>query len=128
MVHPLSDSGVNISQTAQAVAWDAVAPEQVAAGVTRQVVNGDRQTLVRYVYRPGAVFARHHHPQEQITVVLSGQIEFTIGDQVVTLGPGELVVIPGDVPHGARVLGGEVVESINALSPRRSEHPAPAGS
>ena len=123
----MSDDGANAPVNVRGIAWDAVAMEQVAAGVTRQVVDGDQQTIVRYVYQPGAVFARHHHPQEQVTVVLSGRIEFTIADDVVTLGPGELVVIPGGVPHGARVVGAAVVESINALSPRRAEHPAPAG-
>ncbi len=124
----MTETGGTAPSIVRGIAWDAVALEQVAAGVTRQVVHGEQQTLVRYLYQPGAVFERHEHPQEQITIVLSGQIEFTIGDKVVTLDPGELVVIPGGVLHGARVLGETVVESINTLSPRRTEHPASAPS
>src|SRR5699024_10321529 len=98
MVHPVSSKDAHGPTAIRGIAWDAVAPEQVAAGVTRQVVDGAQQTIVRYVYQPGAVFPRHHHPQEQVTVVLSGRIEFTIADDVVILGPDELVVIPGGVP------------------------------
>lgn len=123
----MSNEGANTPVRVRGMSWNDVTPEQVADGVTRQVVDGAQQTIVRYVYQPGAVFPRHYHPQEQVTVVLSGRIEFTIADEVVTLGPDDLVVIPGGVPHGARVLGDTVVESINTLSPRRTVHPDPSG-
>ena len=105
--------------------WATAPIEDVLSGVTRQVVNGENQTMVRYVYQPGAVFPEHHHPQEQITVVLSGQIEFTVDGEKMVLHAGDASVIPANVPHGARVIGTEVVETLNALSPRRFVHPAP---
>jgi quercetin dioxygenase-like cupin family protein len=107
----------------QAVRWGDVPTEQVQPGVTRQVVSGERQTIVRYCYQPGAVFPEHQHPQEQVTIVLSGQLEFAIAGRRHALAAGDLLVIPGGVPHGARVLGNDVVESINTLSPRRDDHP-----
>ena len=103
--------------------WDAIVPEQVLPGVERQVVDGDRQTLVRYVYQPGADFPVHAHPQEQITTVLSGRIRFEVDGALLLLGPGEVAVIPADVPHGATVVGDEPVETLNSLSPKRTDHP-----
>ena len=38
------------------ISWERVPVETVYPGITRQVVQGERQTLVRYVYQPGAVF------------------------------------------------------------------------
>jgi quercetin dioxygenase-like cupin family protein len=81
--------------------------------------------MVRYVYQPGSVFPLHDHAEEQITVVVSGEIEFTVAGETVTLGAGQTAVIPSGVPHGARVVGGQPVETFNALSPRREQHPAP---
>ena len=107
------------------VNWADVPAETVYPGITRQVVQGARQTLVRYVYQPGAVFPRHQHPQEQITAVLSGAIEFEVAGERHRLGAGEVAVIPGDTPHGARVLGDDVVETLNTLSPRRDQAPEP---
>jgi quercetin dioxygenase-like cupin family protein len=105
--------------------WTNVPLEQVQPGVTRQVVSGDQQTVVRYHYAPGAIFPEHQHPQEQVTVILNGNLEFAIAGRRHQLAPGDLIIIPGGIPHGARVLGEEPVESINTLSPRRDEHPGP---
>ncbi len=109
--------------TTQALAWYGLVADEPVSGVRRQIVNGARQTLVRYVYAPGAIFPVHAHPEEQITVVLRGRIGFDVAGERVELGPGEVAVIPGGVPHGAAVVGTEEVETINALSPRRNAHP-----
>ncbi|MDQ3044830.1 MAG: cupin domain-containing protein [Chloroflexota bacterium] len=82
--------------------------------------------MVRYVYQPGSVFPKHSHVQEQITVVLSGYIRFTVGDERIECGPGSCAVIPGGMPHGAEVIGDQVVETLNALSPRRETSPDPS--
>ncbi|HQY31359.1 MAG TPA: cupin domain-containing protein [Thermomicrobiales bacterium] len=103
--------------------WGSIASEAVYPGITRQTVQGELQTVVRYIYQPGAVFPRHAQPQEQITLVLSGTIAFTIGDAIVELGAGDVAVIPANVPHGARVTGTEIVESFNTLSPARTVQP-----
>lgn len=113
---------------AQATSWEAIPTEEVYPGITRQVIQGTQQTLVRYVYQPGSVFPQHHHPQEQITAILSGRIEFEVAGQRQVFGPGEIAVIPGGVPHGAQVVGDEVVETLNSLSPRRDEAPGPGQS
>lgn len=107
--------------------WADAPVEQVFTGITRQVIQGERQTLVRYVYQPGSVFPVHSHGQEQITIVVSGQIEFEIAGQKTTLGPGQVAVIPPDAPHGARVVGDETVETFNSMSPRRATSPFAAG-
>lgn len=109
----------------QSANWSGVAAEEVYPGIARQIIQGERQTLVRYIYQPGSVFPQHQHPQEQITVVLSGRIEFDVVGTLYRLGPGDIAVIPGDTPHGARVLGDEVVETLNNMSPRRDEAPGP---
>ena len=99
--------------------WADLPIEEVMPGVSRQTLHGERQTMVRYVYAPGAVFPGHAHPEEQITLVIRGRIAFDIGGERVVLGPGEVAVIPGGVAHGAAVVGSETVETFNALSPRR---------
>lgn len=109
--------------TTRRYTWDEIAPEHVYPSVERQVVDGGHQTLVRYVYRRGAVFPVHSHPQEQITTVLTGRIEFQVDGVSVLLGPGETAVIPAGIPHGTSVVGDETVVTLNALSPRRTTHP-----
>ena len=103
--------------------WELLPATMVFPGIARQVVDGERQTMMRYIYQPGAVFPVHEHPEEQITVVVSGQIEFTVSGARLMLAAGQAAVIPPGVPHGARVIGDQIVETFNAMSPRREQHP-----
>ena len=105
------------------VRWSDQPAELVFSGIVRQTLHGERQTLVRYVYQPGAIFPVHQHPEEQITVVVTGRIRFDIAGATVELGPGEAAVIPANLPHGAVVVGDAVVETFNTLSPRRASAP-----
>lgn len=114
-----------MTERAKTVNWSEVPVEDVYPGITRQVVQGERQTLVRYVYQPGSVFPIHQHPQEQITAVLYGEIEFNVAGEVARLGTGDVAIVPGNTPHGARVTGSDVVETLNNLSPRRDQAPGP---
>ncbi len=103
--------------------WNQIAVEHPFPGIARQTVHGQNQTLVRYVYQPGSVFPIHHHPEEQITVVLSGSIDFTVDDAPLTLSGGQAAIIPPGIPHGARVTGSVPVETLNTMSPRRQTAP-----
>jgi quercetin dioxygenase-like cupin family protein len=107
----------------ECVSWADIAADEVLPGITRQTVHGDRQTMIRYLYEPGSVFPAHAHPEEQITVVVRGRIAFQIDRQWRELGPGQVAIIPANMPHGARVVGSETVETFNALSPRRTTAP-----
>lgn len=103
--------------------WRSLPAEEVYPGIARQILDGALQTMVRYLYQPGSEFPVHDHAQEQITVVVSGLIEFTVAGKATILSAGQAAVIPPNVPHGARVIGDQVVETFNSLSPRRESHP-----
>lgn len=103
--------------------WDEIAAEEALPGIIRQVVHGERQSMIRYLYSPGAVFPVHAHPAEQVTVVVRGTITFTIDNVEAVFGPGGVAVIAANVPHGATVVGDEIVETLNAMSPRRDLPP-----
>jgi quercetin dioxygenase-like cupin family protein len=103
--------------------WERVPAESVGGLVSRRIVEGRNCTLLRYVYQPGAVFPVHRHPEEQITLVLEGRLEFTVREAATVVGPGEFLRLGPDTPHGARVVGDRPVVSLNFFSPARSEHP-----
>jgi quercetin dioxygenase-like cupin family protein len=109
----------------ESITWSGIPEEEVYPGISRQVLHGERQTMVHYVYSPGSVFPIHSHPEEQVTVVISGEIEFTIDGEPALLRGGQAAVIPANMPHGAKVIGNVAVETFNALSPRRERQPAP---
>jgi quercetin dioxygenase-like cupin family protein len=110
----------------ESITWSDVPADEVYPGISRQILHGERQTMVRYVYAPGSIFPIHSHPEEQVTIVISGEIEFTIDGEPVELRAGQAAVIPANMPHGAKVIGKTTVETFNALSPRRERQPAPS--
>lgn len=103
--------------------WRTVDVEPVAPGVLRQIIHGNHQTMVRYRYEPRSVFPTHSHPEEQITIVVSGRLTFDLSGDQIEVGPGEVLLIPAGLPHGAAVAGNDPVETYNALSPRRHHQP-----
>lgn len=102
--------------SARMINWDDVPASEVFVGIFRQAVVSDEATIVRYVYNPGCVFPEHRHPESQITVVHSGEIEFTVDGEPMTLRAGQVALIPGDVPHGARVTASEIVVTDNYIA------------
>jgi quercetin dioxygenase-like cupin family protein len=52
--------------------------------------------------RAGTEAPLHSHPNEQITWLVEGRIDYQVGDEPVrSCGPGAIIVIPAGVPHHA---------------------------
>ena len=69
-------------------------------------------------FEPDAPAPMHHHYEEQIAIVLSGELTFTVGEETRVMKAGDLVVIPPHVPHGG-VGGPEGCKVIDVFSPPR---------
>lgn len=56
--------------------------EDLGEGISRKVLaHSDNMMSVEVHFEEGAIGAMHSHPHEQLTYVLSGEFEFTIGDE-----------------------------------------------
>jgi len=61
---------------------------------------------VRVDFAPGAAFPRHTHPGIEVASVLSGVLEYQLGDQPpITLKAGASIFIPAATVHSARNAG-----------------------
>lgn len=69
-------------------------------GILRHVLRTAKATVQEYRFDPGATFPRHHHPEEQITLVIDGQLTFTADEETHDLAAGAWSVTAADVPHG----------------------------
>ncbi len=72
------------------------------------------------VVRTHGEFTRHSHPEtDEVFLVLSGSLTIRLDDAEVTLGPGQLYVVPRGTPHqpysaeGAEVLLVEPSATVN---------------
>ena len=102
--------------------WNDVELEIVNENMKRRIVTGEKMTVARIYFEDGFIVPMHSHHNEQITQVISGQMRFEFGGdepRELLLNPGDLIVIPADLPHAATGIGS--VEEIDMWSPRRDD-------
>jgi quercetin dioxygenase-like cupin family protein len=75
-------------------------PEQIIfPGITGHLVHTDALTIGDFRIVAGTELPLHYHPHEQTSTVLEGRFRFFVGDEEKECGPGDVAVIPGNVPH-----------------------------
>ena len=86
-------------------------------GSEGQIISGAHMHLLRAVFEPGSIYQMHSHPHEQFSLLLSGQILLTVGDETREIGPGDGWYAAGNVPHGGQIIGDEKAVFIDVYSP-----------
>jgi len=102
--------------------WESVPSEDVKPSMSRKIVWGEKLMISRIKFKDGFLVPLHHHVHEQVTQVLSCTIRFWFGekkDQMMDLHPGDVVVIPSNLPHEALMIG--EVEEIDTWAPPRQD-------
>ena len=102
--------------------WNTIPWERVREGVERKAFSGEGATVALNRLQPGHEPRPHSHPNEQIAYVISGTIDFHIGDEVVRVSGGGLLVIPPNANHWGVVVGDEPVLNLDVFTPKRSEY------
>ncbi|HWH05712.1 MAG TPA: cupin domain-containing protein [Gaiellaceae bacterium] len=100
------------------VRWADLDPLEMVPGLTFQPVLGERLMVNFVTFEPHTEAPVHWHDEEQITYVMDGEFEFEVAGEVRTLRRGDAVVIPPNVPHGARTRESGCVE-IDVFHPPR---------
>jgi quercetin dioxygenase-like cupin family protein len=91
--------------------WPGVDRLTLSSGTTMS------QMLVKLA--EGGKVHEHHHPNEQITYLVSGRLRFFLNGEPRELGPGDSVYIPANVPHSVEVL--EESLALDTFSPPRED-------
>lgn len=85
--------------------------------ITGQSASDAEMTFGTCFIEPGHRNPLHSHPNcEEYLYVVSGKCEHRLGESFVTLGPGDVIRIPRDVPHWARALGSEPLLAVIVFS------------
>ena len=70
-------------------------------------------------FEPGAEAATHHHAEQQIAIIVSGELTFTVGGETRVMTAGRPRRDPAHVPHGG-VAGPEGCVAIDVFTPPRA--------
>lgn len=97
-----------------------IALEDLSDGIKRKVLAySDNMMSVEVYFDKGAVGALHSHPHEQITYVLSGEFEFTIGDETKVVKAGDALYKQPNIIHGCTCLSEGVL--LDNFTPMRKD-------
>jgi quercetin dioxygenase-like cupin family protein len=103
----------------QHISWDEIPVEAVTPFFDRQYVVSNSIMVARITMKRGCIVPEHSHYHEQISHILSGCLEFTIGGKQIPVRAGGLLVIPPHLPHSAVAL--EDTLAIDTFSPPRED-------
>lgn len=90
-------------------------------GVSLRTAAGDNLMISVVSLEPGAVVPTHSHPHEQMGYLVSGRLEFTIGETTSILEPGSTWRIPSHVPHRVVALDGPAL-ALDVFHPIREDY------
>lgn len=88
--------------------------------VRARKVEGERVTLAVVELAPGAVVPEHRHVQEQLGMVIQGQVTFRIDEEIRDLGPGGTWRILSNHPHEVRA-GSDGAIVLDVFGPIRDD-------
>ncbi len=83
---------------------DDIVTKEIVPGLFGKFLHGEKSTLAVWDIKKGSVLPEHYHENEQITYILEGELQMTIGEVTTVFKAGNLQVIPSNVPHSALAL------------------------
>lgn len=102
--------------------WEEMPKEKVTDSLDRRLITGEKLMLTHVYMKKGCIVPKHSHHNEQLTYVLEGSMRFWLGEdqrEEVVVGAGQVLCIPGNLPHRAEAL--EDTLDVDIFSPPRQD-------
>jgi quercetin dioxygenase-like cupin family protein len=100
-----------------------VTPTVIAQGRTRSLAHLPHLMMVVIDFEDGPASqpdAPHFHPHEQISYVVSGEVNVLLGNKMARLGPGDIFTVSPNVPHSIQLLTPKA-RLVDTFTPIREE-------
>jgi unsaturated pyranuronate lyase len=99
---------------------DDIKSAEFVPGLGFRPVLGHRAMTNFVHFAPGVEAPRHVHEEEQIVIILDGEMTFDLDGDVRTMRKGDVAVVPAWVPHGAWTTDTSCLEVDVFCPPRKS--------
>lgn len=94
--------------------------QQIIPGFYARLVHTGSLTIGYFDIKAGSMLPEHSHIHEQVSNVLSGEFEMTINGEFHILSPGQVAVIPSNVPHSGRAITDCII--MDVFNPEREDY------
>ena len=99
---------------------ESIAIKEITKGFRAKYIHTETMTMAFIDVAAGAYMPIHQHMHEQISQVLEGKFELTVDGVRKVYGPGVIVTIPSDIPHGGVALTD--CKLLDVFSPPREDY------
>jgi quercetin dioxygenase-like cupin family protein len=72
---------------------------QDEAVVSREIIKKDTGTITLFAFDAGQGLSEHTAPYDAFVYMVDGSAEIKIADTVSTVGTGQVIILPANVPH-----------------------------
>jgi gluconolactonase len=96
-------------------------PTELVKGSNSRLIAGEQAMISFLKMGAHSYFAPHHHPQEQIMIVLEGSCDEIIDGKIYKVRKGDVVILPPNIVHGAYI-GDEDIYVIDVFGSVRSDY------
>ena len=83
---------------------DSIKEKEVVKGFRGKFIHSENMTHAYWSIDKGADLPEHAHPHEQVVNILEGKFEMTVGGEKMTIQPGDIIVIPSNIPHTGKAI------------------------
>ena len=90
-------------------------------GLVGKVIWGEKLQIAMGELAADIEVPDHHHPEEQMGYVISGELEFVIDGEKKLCRPGDIYFIPGDIVHSVKVTADGPSMIMDIYSPPRED-------
>ena len=77
---------------------------QKASVVSKTLIEKKAGTVTLFAFAKGQGLSEHTAPYDAMVCVLDGAVEITIAGNPVTVGQGEMIVMPANKPHALKAV------------------------
>ena len=93
---------------------------EIVPGYHAKFVHSNNMTLAYWRIEAGAALPDHSHHHEQIVNLIEGEFEFNFKGEIKKLVPGDVVVVPPNVPHCGKAI--TACRIIDVFHPMREDY------
>ncbi len=83
---------------------DQLSNKEIIPGYVGRAIHTGSMTFMYFTVKAGAEIPMHHHLHEQVSNVLDGIFELTVGEETQLLQPNVVAVIPPNISHGGKAI------------------------
>jgi quercetin dioxygenase-like cupin family protein len=83
---------------------DAMKTAEPLPGWRGRFWRSESMSFAHYTIAAGSSIHEHHHPNEEVWLVIEGELEVTVAGESQKAGPGCVAVVPPNAPHAVRAL------------------------